>query len=378
MGSTDADVDLPADAQDTISSVSWSPTNPYLAAASWDGHVRVYNVGPAPDHAYRGPAVLQTQRPLLGCHWARDGSLVAAGGTDCKLYILDPVTGQHDTSSDEHAAPIKAVRFVDIPGAGGGGSSIVASGSWDQTVKLWDLRQHGQVMSVPCTERVYAMDAAEHLLVVATADNTQVDLFDFRNPSAGVTTVDSALQHQAKAIAVYPDALGWATAGIEGCVAITDLEDEAERFRYSPLDTGSFTFECHQRREVRAGVWTTEIWSVNDLCFHPIDQNVLATAGSDGSFCFWDTGTGDKLREYEPGRDSHSAGGSSGGHQANITPITAAAFDHDGGIFSYAMGYDWSMGHAHNSSDIRNRLVLHTVTEDDIPLEDDASLEDEH
>lgn len=67
-----ADVALPSDADDTISSVSWSPVTNHLAAASWDGVVRVYDV--AQNGTARGIAMLKADGPLLSCDWAKVSS----------------------------------------------------------------------------------------------------------------------------------------------------------------------------------------------------------------------------------------------------------------------------------------------------------------
>lgn len=64
-----ADTVLPADAVDTISSVSWSPTANHLAVASWDGKVRIYDV--APDPSARAAAMLSVDSPVLSCDWAK-------------------------------------------------------------------------------------------------------------------------------------------------------------------------------------------------------------------------------------------------------------------------------------------------------------------
>lgn len=64
-----ADEVLPADAMDTISSVSWSPAANHLAAASWDGKVRIYDVAPGP--FARAAATLSVGSPVLSCDWAK-------------------------------------------------------------------------------------------------------------------------------------------------------------------------------------------------------------------------------------------------------------------------------------------------------------------
>lgn len=71
------DAALPADAEDTIASVAWSPASDHLAAASWDGKVRIYDVDVAavaaghPSSAARGVAILQTDGPVFDCDWAK-------------------------------------------------------------------------------------------------------------------------------------------------------------------------------------------------------------------------------------------------------------------------------------------------------------------
>jgi mRNA export factor len=63
------ELSLPADAEDTISSVSWSPAANHLAAASWDSKVRIYDV--SPDGSARGAAMLKADGPVLDCDWAK-------------------------------------------------------------------------------------------------------------------------------------------------------------------------------------------------------------------------------------------------------------------------------------------------------------------
>lgn len=64
---------------------------------------------------------------------------------------------------------------------------------------------------------------------------------------------------------------------------------------------------------------------VNDIAFHPV-HGTLATVGSDGTFSFWDKDARTKLKPSEPMDQS----------------ITCCAFNHNGQIFAYAVGYDWA------------------------------------
>lgn len=65
-----ADLHLPSDATDTISSVRWSPVANHLAAGAWDGKLRVYDV--ATGGASRGGiAVLTADGPIFSCGWSK-------------------------------------------------------------------------------------------------------------------------------------------------------------------------------------------------------------------------------------------------------------------------------------------------------------------
>lgn len=59
---------------------------------------------------------------------------------------------------------------------------MLMTGSWDKTIRYWDLRQQKMAASIPQPERVYAISAVENLAVVACAPKTIV-VYDLRNPS---------------------------------------------------------------------------------------------------------------------------------------------------------------------------------------------------
>lgn len=118
-----------------------------------------------------------------------------------------------------------------------GAAPLIATGSWDGTVKLWDARVPSSssssgsnndktVATLACAERVYAMDTAGNTLVIATASGA-IHLVDLRKPTVIARTVTSSLEYQARAVGVAPGGRVWATASVEGRVAVNAV-DEAE------------------------------------------------------------------------------------------------------------------------------------------------------
>ncbi len=65
-----------------------------------------------------------------------------------------------------HDQPIRVIRFIDVPGSN---APMIVTGSWDKSIRYWDLRSQAPVATVGTQDRVYAMDARDKLLVVRLA-----------------------------------------------------------------------------------------------------------------------------------------------------------------------------------------------------------------
>jgi mRNA export factor len=103
----------------------------------------------------------------------------------------------------------------------------------------------------------------------------------------------------------------------------------------------NFTFKCHRDAPVSN---ISHAIAVNAISFHPV-LGTFSTAGSDGTFHFWDKEAHQRLKAYHPVGCS----------------ITASKFNGDGNIFAYGVSYDWSKGHAYNTSQYPTKVMLHQV-----------------
>lgn len=257
---------------------------------------------------------------------------MVGAGADKAARMLDLATNA-TTQVAAHDAPIKCCHMIPNPA---GGSPLLVTGSWDKTIKYWDLRQSNPIASVECQERVYTMDVKDKLLVVGTADR-YINVINLDQPTKFYKTMQSPLKWQTRVVSCFSTATGFAVGSVEGRCAIQYVEDKDS--------SNNFSFKCHRETPQRD---VNNIYSVNAISFHPV-HGTFSTAGSDGTFHFWDKDAKHRLKGYP------NVGGS----------ITSTTFNKTGSIFAYAISYDWSKGYQGNSPTYPNKVMLHPVQQDE-------------
>ena len=264
----------------------------------------------------------------------QDGTKVVGGGADKAARMID--LGGNVNNAQQVAAhddTIKCVKMFESSG-----NQMLITGSWDKTIKYWDLRQANPIGSVTCQDRVYSMDVRDQLLVVGTAER-YIDIINLKDPLKFYKTMTSPLKWQTRVVSCFNDATGFAVGSIEGRCAMQYVEEK---------DTNlNFSFKCHRIQDT-ADRNTSKVYSVHDISWHPI-HGTFSTAGSDGTFHFWDRDAKHRLKGYP------DVGG----------PIVSTSFSHTGNIFAYAISYDWSRGFSQHSSSSTVKIMLHPVTGDE-------------
>ncbi|KAF7985646.1 hypothetical protein HWV62_2165 [Athelia sp. TMB] len=328
------DVELADPPPDSVSSIAFSPTADYLAVGSWDNNVRLYEVGA--NGQSQGKAMYAHEGPVLSVCWNKEGNKVLSGGADNAGRMFDVTTGQ-STQVAQHDAPIKVVRWVDSPQGG-----ILATGSWDKTIKYWDLRAPNPVSTVQLPDRCYSMDIAYPLMVVGTAER-HIQVFNLSNPTTPYKTMMSPLKWQTRVVSCFqsPQGSGFAVGSIEGRVAFQYIDEKDA--------ANNFSFKCHRGDQNPAAKDQSIVYSVNDVSFHPV-HGTFSTCGSDGTTHFWDKDVRMRLKTLDqaPG------------------PIVATAFNRDGGIYAYAVSYDWSKGHTGMAPGLPVKIFLHACKDEEV------------
>ncbi|XP_057803167.1 protein RAE1-like [Salvia miltiorrhiza] len=312
---------------DSVSSLSFSPKANVFVATSWDNEVRCWEVIKSGSNLNTVPkASISHEQPVLCSAWKDDGSTVFSGGCDRQVKMWPIASGGQPVTVAMHDAPVKELSWIPE-------MNLLVTGSWDKTLRYWDLRQQSPTWVQQLPERCYALSVQYPLMVVGTADRNMT-VFNLQNPQTEYKRVLSPLIYQTRCLAAFPDKQGFVVGSIEGRVGVHYL-DKSQKSK-------SFTFRCHRDGK--------DVYSVNSLNFHPTHHTV-ATAGSDGAFNFWDIDRKQKLKAML---------------RCN-QPITCSSFNHDGSIFAYSACYDWSKGaENHKPATAKTNIYLHQPQEVDV------------
>jgi len=158
--------------------------------------------------------------------------MIAGAGADKKVHLLHAPTGTTASFASEHGQAIRAVRFLhDAPT--GAPSPIVATGSWDRTIRYWDVRNTAKPLgTLTCPERIYGMDTAGALLVVACADrevrvvDVKADPTKFTDIAVKASSLDIFKPtSQIRAVAALPGGKGWVAGEAGGRVMTRHVTD---------------------------------------------------------------------------------------------------------------------------------------------------------
>ena len=185
--------------------------------SSWDKKVRIYEI--ASTGQSEGRHIYEHAGPVFNVDFSKDGTKIASAGADNQVKVCDLASTQ-TAQVGAHDQPVRCVRFFES-----GNGPMVVSGSWDKTIKYWDMRQQQPAAQIQCQERVYTMDVKDNLLVMGTADR-YINVIDLKNPTKFYKTLQSPLKWQTKVVSCFTDSAGFAIGSIEGRCAIQYVEDK--------------------------------------------------------------------------------------------------------------------------------------------------------
>ncbi len=133
-----------------IVGLAYSPDGEWLASASWDGTVKVWNATTGKSR-FKNLASLPHSDRAHSVAFSPDGRWLATGDQDGKVYIWDAKTGAKAQLLEGHKSPVYGVAFDPE------GKRLASAGS-NGNMRLWDLnpwlnslkkRENGKTFSNP-------------------------------------------------------------------------------------------------------------------------------------------------------------------------------------------------------------------------------------
>lgn len=288
-------IELPECPADSVSCIAFNFENSHVAVSSWDGSVKLYRLpfytSPGSNCSLEKSYTLGN--PVLSCSFFN--GMLLAGLVDGNIVSVDT-----NNVIRAHDAGVKAMYNYN--------NQFLITGSFDCTLKFWDLKSTTPIHTIRLPGKVYAMDLKDGLLVVALSDRSVItyDMANINQP----TVIPTRLAYSIRSVACHKDFDSFAVGGIEAKV---------ESFSRA-YPTKKVIFRCHRV--------DSKLYSVNVIRFYPNDPGLMITGGADGTLVWFDRNNRSKLCSNEFG-----------------APVTAGEFSPDGKYFIFAVGDDWSKGY---------------------------------
>lgn len=327
LGDAPNEFKLNSPPNDGISAVKFGPnSSQFLLVSSWDTSVRLYDVtSNTMRMKYSHPT------PVLDCCFY-DAVHSYSGGLDQVVKVYD-FNASSETIVGKHDAAVRAVEYCpDV--------NVVITGSWDQTVKMWDPRTPCSAGTFSQPDKVYTLAVCGDKLVVGTAGR-RVLVWDLRNMGYVQQRRESSLKYQTRCIRCFPNKQGYVLSSIEGRVAVEYLDPSPE------VQKKKYAFKCHRLKDNATGI--ESIYPVNAISFHSA-YNTFATGGSDGFVNIWDGFNKKRLCQFH----------------RYPTSIASLGFSHDGSVLAIASSYMYEQDELENMPE-DNIFIRHVTDQETKP-----------
>jgi WD40 repeat protein len=234
-----------------VKDVAFSSDGQVLASASSDMTVRLWmTMSGQPLHILR-----RHSNGVNSVAFSANGRLLASGGADQTVFIFDMMDSTGSTALAGHTNEITSVVF---------GGNLLATGGWDNSVRLWDATEKREISVIPFEDwvRDLSVSADAQYLAAACKDGT-VRLIEFA--SGEVVHIIQAHEHGVDCAAFSPDGSLLVTGGRDHLVKLWDLR----AFSDQPV----MQFEGHSK-------------PVLTVAFHPTG-NMFASGSGDHTARLW-------------------------------------------------------------------------------------------
>jgi len=238
-----------------VNTIAFNPDGTLLASGSNSGELKLWDVSTGRNvHTET-----HRQEIIHAVAFSSDGKYVASAGTAQAVHLLE-IASKRSLDLSGHAKEITSLVFIP-------NSSLLASGSTDKTIRIWDLKTGNTVKiinNLSADVNALAVSFDGKILAAGTADN-KIQLMKLTNGEDSTPQVLSGHTGEVFALSFSRDGKWLASGGADRTVRLWDTQ------------SGAATH-----------ILQATSGEINELEFSSDSRSVIS-AGGDGSMIIWDT-----------------------------------------------------------------------------------------
>jgi cell cycle arrest protein BUB3 len=316
---------------DGVTRVKFSPCGGTLLVAGWAGELALHSAthGAQSCASAFSPGAV----PILDATWAPTGGAVYGAGLDGTVYV-----SQLSTSSLSPCMPLLTRHSAAASSVMTFSDGAIASGSWDGTVCLHDIRENVEGDTFQAGAKVLAMTAVDDMCLAFITTAKCARVVDRRKITDGEFLHDivPAMSAPLRSISASPTRPVLVLGTTDGRVAVESLDAVVRQF----------AFKCHRM--------DGQAYPVNCIV-HSTKYGSFATGGGDGLVTVWDGVARKKIHQYN----------------RELTSIASIDFSpENNALMAVAISYTFEAGQRDHP---RDRVVIKAVADTDIRTRDAAN-----